>query len=68
MSEILTLSEAAARLRITHKTLNRWRAAGTAPQVTKLGPRRRGILVADLEAWIAAQGKLGVPPKARAAR
>ncbi|PWB80658.1 MAG: DNA-binding protein [Methylocystaceae bacterium] len=67
MSEILTLNEAAARLLITRRTLERWSSDGIGPLVTHIGPRRRGVLVSDLEAFLASRKRVGIPPKAAGA-
>lgn len=63
MSEILTLNEAAARLHVTRRTLERWTADGIGPQITKIGPRRVGVVVDDLDDWIAARRRIGLPVK-----
>jgi predicted site-specific integrase-resolvase len=68
MTEILTLNETAARLHITRRTLERWTADGIGPLVTHVGPRRRGVVVDDLEAFIASRKRVGIGPKAEAGR
>jgi len=65
-----TLSEVAARLCITRRTLYRWIDEGCAPAVSQVGPRRRGVLASDLRAFMASRPRVGVaapkPKKAAA--
>jgi excisionase family DNA binding protein len=52
---LLSKSTVAARLSISPRTLDRLTAAGTGPEVTRVG--RRVLFRADrLDSWIAAQG------------
>ncbi|MGY4227600.1 putative DNA-binding transcriptional regulator AlpA [Bradyrhizobium sp. USDA 4503] len=51
---LLTQREAAMALRLSERTLERWRVSGDGPPFAKLG-RRIGYRPADLEAWIAAR-------------
>jgi len=46
--------DAAKRLLLSERTLERWRVAGTGPRYCKLG-RRVAYQQADIEAWIAAR-------------
>lgn len=50
-SPFLTEVEAAAYLRLSPKTLTKWRSIGRGPRFTKIGrlPRYR---LADLEKWL----------------
>lgn len=48
---LLNQREAAARLRLSPRTLERWRVSGEGPRFAKLG-RRIGYRSDDLEAWI----------------
>jgi hypothetical protein len=51
LTDFLTQCEAAAELEICERTLDRWRALGEGPRVTKIGRRvyyRRSTLLAWL--------------------
>jgi len=48
---LLTVEEAAARLKISKHTLNRWRVTGEGPQFVKYGPRLVRYDEAVLEEW-----------------
>jgi predicted DNA-binding transcriptional regulator AlpA len=48
---LLTQREAALALRLSERTLERWRVSGDGPPFAKLG-RRIGYRESDLEAWI----------------
>lgn len=48
---LLTVEEAAARLKISKHTLNRWRVTGEGPPFVKYGPRLVRYSSAVLEAW-----------------
>lgn len=50
-AELLTVEEAAKRLRLSTSTLNKWRVSGEGPAFVKLG-RRVLYRAADLEAWL----------------
>lgn len=56
-SDELMVAKAAARyLRVSPRTLERWRVNGTGPRYRKLGPGKRAkvvYLLSDLEAWLA---------------
>lgn len=50
-SDLMTMEEVAARLRVTHGTLRNWRSAGIAPPGVRMGKRvmfRRAVV----EEWI----------------
>ena len=49
--QLLTLDEAASKVRITRRYLNVLIAAGTGPQVVSLG-RRRMVRADDFQAWL----------------
>jgi predicted DNA-binding transcriptional regulator AlpA len=51
---LLVQTEAAEFLRLSPRTLERYRVSGTGPRYCKLG-RRIAYREADLEAWIAAR-------------
>jgi predicted DNA-binding transcriptional regulator AlpA len=51
---LLVQAEAAEFLRLSPRTLERYRVAGTGPRYCKLG-RRVAYREADLDAWIAAR-------------
>lgn len=48
---LLTVEEAAARLKISKHTLNRWRVTGEGPPFVKYGPRPVRYSEAALDAW-----------------
>ena len=48
---LLTVEDAAARLKISKHTLNRWRGTGEGPPYIKSGPRLVRYEVAELDAW-----------------
>lgn len=48
---LLTVEDAAARLKISKHTLNRWRVTGEGPPFIKYGPRLVRYVVASLDAW-----------------
>jgi excisionase family DNA binding protein len=53
-SPLLRQSEAADHLRLSQRTLERWRVSGTGPAFVKLG-RRVLYRKLDLEEWIASR-------------
>lgn len=53
-SELLRPREAAERLRLSPRTLDRWRISGDGPPFVRLGRRAVAYRVADLEQWITA--------------
>lgn len=50
---LLTPGEAAGRLRVSVRTLERWRAHGTGPPYVVVGGRSVRYARSDLAAWIA---------------
>jgi excisionase family DNA binding protein len=52
MSELLTLAEVAAELRVPAETLRKWRAQGTGPRAAKVGRHLR-YRRAELDRWLA---------------
>lgn len=50
---LLTVEEAAARLKISKHTLNRWRVTGEGPPFVKYGPRLVRYSEGTLDAWAA---------------
>lgn len=48
---LLTVEEAALRLKISKHTLNRWRVTGEGPPFTKYGPRLVRYTERELDAW-----------------
>jgi predicted DNA-binding transcriptional regulator AlpA len=50
-TKLFNQREAAAILRLSERTLERWRVSGAGPRFAKLG-RRIGYRQAELEAWI----------------
>jgi excisionase family DNA binding protein len=48
---LLTVEEAAARLKISRHTLNRWRVTGEGPPFVKYGPRLVRYVDRTLDEW-----------------
>ena len=48
---LLTVEDAAAHLKISKHTLNRWRVTGEGPPFIKYGPRLVRYLLTDLDGW-----------------
>jgi excisionase family DNA binding protein len=48
---LLTVEEAAARLKISKHTLNRWRVTGEGPPFIKYGPRLVRYIDRVLDEW-----------------
>ena len=48
---LLTVEEAAARLKISKHTLNRWRVTGDGPPFVKYGPRLVRYVESVLDRW-----------------
>ena len=53
--ELLTVPEAARYLRVSPRTLDRWRRQGTGPPSLKLPAGGRRYRRTDLDAWLADQ-------------
>ena len=54
MHTLLMQREAAALLRLSERTLERWRVTGEGPHFARLG-RRIGYRLEDIDAWIASR-------------
>jgi excisionase family DNA binding protein len=52
---LLTVEDAAARLKISKHTLNRWRVTGEGPPFIKYGPRFVRYYKSALEHWACAR-------------
>lgn len=50
---VISENEAARRLGVSPRTLQRWRDEGDGPAFVRLGARRVGYRPADLDAWVA---------------
>lgn len=48
---LLTVEEAAARVKISKHTLNRWRVTGEGPPFVKYGPRLVRYVESVLDEW-----------------
>ncbi len=48
---LLTVEDAAAHLKISKHTLNRWRVTGEGPPFIKYGPRLVRYLITALDGW-----------------
>jgi predicted DNA-binding transcriptional regulator AlpA len=55
MQPLLTQRDAAALLKISTRSLERWRVSGLGPRFCKVGNSAVRYLEADLEAWIASR-------------
>jgi excisionase family DNA binding protein len=53
--QVLSYDEAAKRVNLVRRSLERRIAIGEGPAIIHLGKRRRGILESDLEAWLTAR-------------
>ncbi len=53
MDMLLTVEEAAVRLKISKHTLNRWRVTGEGPPFVKYGPRLVRYIDRVLDEWAA---------------
>lgn len=49
---VLNYEEAAGRMGVVRRSLERLIARGEGPSVIRLRPRRRGILESDVERWL----------------
>ncbi len=58
--QILCYDDAAKRIGLVRRSLERLISTGEGPAVIHLGKRRRGILETDLEAW--AKSRRHAPP------
>ena len=55
-TRLLTSVEAAEQLRISRRTLERYRVTGTGPRYLKVGPGKRARVLyraTDVDAWLA---------------
>lgn len=59
---LLTVEDAAARLKISKHTLNRWRVTGEGPPFIKYGPRLVRYREEVLEAWADARTRGSTQP------
>lgn len=50
-NDLLTVEDAAAHLRLSKHTLNRWRTTGDGPPFVKYGPKLVRYSLQDLEDW-----------------
>ena len=50
--DLLTTTEVAAQLRVTVRSLQRWRTAGLGPWFVRLGPRKIAYAGAELRKWL----------------
>jgi predicted DNA-binding transcriptional regulator AlpA len=50
-NRLLRPREAADFLGVAGRSLERWRASGDGPAFVRVGPRRVGYRMADLQAW-----------------
>ncbi|MCS6780739.1 MAG: helix-turn-helix domain-containing protein [Geminicoccaceae bacterium] len=53
--QVIDLATAARMVGISHVTLRREIAAGRGPKIVRPSPRRVGVRVADLRAWLEAR-------------
>ena len=52
---LMNETEAASRLGVAPKTLERWRSTGAGPLFVRIGSRHVRYTVEDIEAWIASR-------------
>jgi excisionase family DNA binding protein len=60
MTKFVSINEAAERLLVTRRTLERWISDGRGPIVTQIGARRKAISEDDLADFIASRKRIGV--------
>ncbi|UPT64827.1 MAG: helix-turn-helix domain-containing protein [Hyphomonadaceae bacterium JAD_PAG50586_4] len=65
---LLTVEDAAARLKISKHTLNRWRVTGEGPPFIKSGPRLVRYDQAALDAWAQARTRSSTTDHAKGPR
>lgn len=53
--EFLSQDDVARRLGVSERTVMRWRSTGDGPPFVRLGARRIGYRLADVEAWAGAR-------------
>jgi excisionase family DNA binding protein len=51
----LTQKQLAELIKVSERTLERWRVEGRGPKFVAMGPRRRLYRVSDVEEWAATQ-------------
>ncbi len=54
-NDILTENEFCGRTKTRPRTAQRWRVTGQGPPFVRIGPRRVGYRVRDVENWLAQQ-------------
>lgn len=50
--DLLRTKEAAERLRLSHRTMERWRTIGAGPRFVKLGAKSVAYRRGDLDRWL----------------
>lgn len=53
--QLLTSTETAKFLKVTHATIINWRRSGSGPQYINMGPRLVRYRLSDLESWLDSQ-------------
>lgn len=66
MTRLLRKREAADRLGVNPRTLERWEKAGQFPARVRVGANTTGWLESDLEAWLLERERVSVKAPARA--
>jgi predicted DNA-binding transcriptional regulator AlpA len=61
--QILSYDEAAKRIGLVRRSLERLISKGEGPAVIHISPRRRGIVEADLERWAMARRRPAPVPR-----
>ena len=65
---LLTVEEAATRLKISKHTLNRWRVTGEGPSFVKYGPRLVRYIERVLDEWAASRARRSTSEYGRESR
>lgn len=65
MLTVISLNEAAKRLGVHRRSLERLIEDGTGPAIIQLTPRRRGIAETTLDAWLKGREMRLAPRRAR---
>lgn len=56
--KILSTKEAAPYIGVAYSTLCKWRCGGLGPRFVRIGPRRIGYLIEELDRWLASRVRL----------
>lgn len=60
---VISLNEAASRINVSRRTLNRVIARGLGPPTIRLSPRLLGVAESDFERWLETRRQASLSPK-----